>query len=66
MANSLGATLMHKPIDPRQLHKLLARSCSCAAILRSSWKPSRLPISTRSSTGHEKTRRGERRVCWPG
>jgi CheY-like chemotaxis protein len=25
MANSLGATLMHKPIDPRQLHKLLAR-----------------------------------------
>ncbi|WP_313330608.1 hybrid sensor histidine kinase/response regulator [Comamonas sp.] len=25
MASSLGATLMHKPMDPRQLHKLLAR-----------------------------------------
>ena len=25
MANSLGATLMHKPIDPRMLHSLLSR-----------------------------------------
>ena len=25
MASSLGATLMHKPIDPRILHSLLSR-----------------------------------------